>query len=114
MNQNWGLVILAGLIEIGWAIGLKYADAWYSWIAVASLIFLSFVILLKAIERLPVATVYAVFTGIGAAGTVVVEMTFLGEPFSWSKILFILLLLSGVIGLKLVTVEPEGRQVEKQ
>ena len=112
MNRHWLLVIIAGLIEILWAVGLKYADSWVSWLGVAVLIYVSFVVLLRALEKVPVATAYAVFTGIGTAGTVLVEMLFFGEAFSWNKILFILLLLAGVIGLKLVTVESgekEGR-----
>ncbi|WP_045520842.1 DMT family transporter [Neobacillus niacini] len=106
MNHNWTLVIIAGFIEVLWAIGLKYSNNWISWVGVALLIYLSFFILLKATKKLPVATVYAVFTGIGTAGTVVVEMIFFKEVFSWSKIFFILLLLVGVLGLKLVTTEP--------
>lgn len=112
MNKNWRLVIIAGLIEILWAIGLKYSDSWISWIVVALLIYLSFVVLLRALNTVPVATAYAVFTGIGTAGTVLVEMVVFGEAFSWTKVFFILLLLVGVIGLKLVTSdsgEKEGR-----
>ena len=114
MNRDWGLVIIAGLIEIIWALGLKFAESWYMWAAVALLICLSFAILLKATERLPVATVYAVFTGIGTAGTVLAEIFFFGEPFSWPKAFFLLLLLSGVIGLKLVTGDRERKMVNEQ
>lgn len=110
MNRHWILVIIAGLIEILWAIGLKYANNWVSWIGVAILIFLSFVVLLRALEKVPVATAYAVFTGIGTAGTVLVEMIFFGEAFSWNKIFFILLLLAGVVGLKLVTAESSEKE----
>lgn len=105
MNQNWALVIIAGVIEIFWAMGLKYSDNWISWLVIAFLIYLSFVVLLKALQTVPVASAYAVFTGIGTAGTVVVEMIVFGEPFSWTKIFFILLLLAGVIGLKLITTD---------
>jgi len=105
MNRHWILVIIAGIIEILWATGLKYANNLVSWIGVAILIYLSFVVLLRALEKVPVATAYAVFTGIGTAGTVLVEMIFFGEAFSWNKVFFILLLLVGVLGLKLVTVE---------
>lgn len=76
------------------------------------LIYLSFVVLLKAIEKVPVATAYAVFTGIGTAGTVLIEMIAFGEPFSWTKVFFILLLLVGVVGLKLVTTEPSEKEKE--
>lgn len=110
MNKNWRLVIIAGLIEILWAIGLKYSDSWVSWTVVALLIYLSFVVLLRALNTVPVATAYAVFTGIGTAGTVLVEMVVFGEAFSWTKVFFILLLLVGVIGLKLVTSESTEKE----
>jgi len=110
MNRNWRLVIIAGLIEILWAMGLKYSNSWVSWIVVALLIYLSFVVLLRALQTVPVATAYAVFTGIGTAGTVLVEMVVFGEAFSWTKVFFILLLLVGVIGLKLVTSESSEKE----
>ncbi|MGO1058936.1 DMT family transporter [Planococcus sp. FY231025] len=110
MNKQWMLVIIAGIIEILWAIGLKYASSWLAWLAVAALIVVSFVVLLKALEKVPVATAYAVFTGIGTAGTVIVEMIVFGEPFSWSKVFFISMLLAGVIGLKLVTADPDKKE----
>lgn len=103
VNRSWLLVIIAGVIEVLWAAGLKHSDDFISWSATILLIYISFVVLIKATQILPVATVYAVFTGIGTAGTVLVEILLFGEPFSGTKIFFILLLLSGVIGLKLVT-----------
>jgi len=110
MKRNWVFVILAGLIEVLWALGLKHASNWLSWAGIALLIYISFVLLIKATKSLPVATVYAIFTGIGTAGTVVVEMLLFGEAFSWTKVLFILLLLSGVVGLKLVTTESSKKE----
>ena len=110
MNKHWMLVIMAGIIEILWAVGLKYASSWMAWVAVAALIYISFVVLLKALEKVPVATAYAVFTGIGTAGTVIVEMLVFGEPFSWTKVFFICMLLAGVIGLKLVTADPDKKE----
>ena len=107
MTKYWVLVLLAGLIEIIWAMGLKYASAAWMWAGVIALIVLSFYVLIIATEKLPVATVYAVFTGIGTAGTVIVETLLFDEPFSLSKVCFIALLLVGVIGLKLISKEPE-------
>lgn len=107
MTKYWLLVFLAGLIEIIWAMGLKYASTLWMWGGVVVLIVLSFYILIIANDKLPVATVYAVFTGIGTAGTVIVETILFNEPLSWSKIGFIALLLVGVIGLKLVSNEPQ-------
>ncbi len=107
MTKYWILVLLAGVIEIIWAMGLKYASSIWMWAGVVVLIVLSFYILIIATDKLPVSTVYAVFTGIGTAGTVIVETVLFNEPFSPSKIGFIVLLLVGVIGLKLLTNEPE-------
>ncbi|PGK51939.1 QacE family quaternary ammonium compound efflux SMR transporter [Priestia megaterium] len=109
MNRNWSLVILAGIIEVFWAIGLKHADNLLTWIGIVILICLSFILLIKANKSLPVSTVYATFTGIGTVGTVVAEMVVFGEPFNWMKVVFILILLAGVIGLKLVTPVPKEK-----
>ncbi|MFC4388444.1 DMT family transporter [Gracilibacillus marinus] len=111
MNRNWIYVILAGIVEILWAMGLKYSTNWISWFGTIALIAFSFYLLIEATKKLPVATVYAIFTGIGTAGTAVVEIIIFNEPFHLVKIGFILLLLVGVIGLKLVTnerVDKEG------
>lgn len=105
MNRNWIYVLLAGLIEILWVIGLKHAQQLWEWAAVLVTIVLSFYLIMKAAQRIPVGTVYAVFTGIGTAGTVTTEMLAFGEPFRLSKIILIAILLAGVIGLKLVTDE---------
>lgn len=105
MNRNWIFIILAGIIEVLWAIGLKHSNSFMGWIGVGFLICLSFVLLFEATKKLPVATVYAVFTGIGTVGTVVIGMVYFNEAFSWSKILFIIILLTGILGLKIVTPE---------
>lgn len=105
MNRNWIYVLLAGLVEVLWVIGLKHAQHLWEWVGVIASIVFSFYLIMKATQRLPVGTVYAVFTGIGTAGTVTTEMLVFGEPFRLSKILLIAILLAGVIGLKLVTDE---------
>ncbi|MCZ8538328.1 multidrug efflux SMR transporter [Paenisporosarcina quisquiliarum] len=110
MNRNWLLVVFAGIIEIFWAMGLKHSDDLLTWSGTLLLIILSFIVLMAATKKVPVATAYAVFTGIGTAGTVLVEIIFFGEPFSWIKIGFILLLLVGVICLKLVTTESDQKE----
>ncbi|WP_241665213.1 DMT family transporter [Peribacillus simplex] len=81
MKRNWAYVIIAGIIEVMWAMGLKYSNNLITWAGTFFLIYVSFVVLMKATKKLPVATVYAVFTGIGTAGTVLVEMVVFGEPF---------------------------------
>lgn len=108
--MEWIYVILAGIIEIIWVIGLKHATTPLEWIGVAMAIGISFFLLFKAFAKLPVGTVYAVFTGIGAGGIVLIEIFIFGEPFSIAKILFIALIFVGVIGLKRVTSEKEEKE----
>jgi len=103
MNRNWLYVFIGGLIEIVWVSGLKHAGNAWEWALTALAIIISFALIIAASKRLPVGTVYAVFTGIGTAGTVLAEMILFGEPFKLTKVLLIGLLLAGVIGLKLVT-----------
>ncbi|MGG1616080.1 DMT family transporter [Paenibacillus sp. NRS-1782] len=103
MNRSWIYVFIGGLIEVVWVSGLKHADSALAWIVTVLAMIASFYLIMKAASRLPVGTVYAVFTGLGTGGTVVSEMLLFEEPFQWSKTLLIALLLAGVVGLKLVT-----------
>lgn len=103
MNINWIKVIIAAVFEVFWVIGLKHADSFWDWTGTLMAIYISFYLMIMAGKRLPVGTVYAVFVGLGTAGTVFSEIVFFNEPFNLTKILLILLLLIGVIGLKLVT-----------
>ncbi len=105
MNTNWIKVIVAAFFEVFWVIGLKHADDFWTWAGTVISIIISFYVMIMAGRKLPVGTVYAVFVGLGTAGTVIAEILFFGEPFKMSKILMILLLLAGVIGLKLVTTD---------
>lgn len=111
MNRSWIYVYLSGITEILWAIGLKYSDAWWKWVLTFTIIIMAFVLTIKASEALPVATVYVVFTGIGAVGTNLVDILVFREPVSVMKIVFIVLLIAGIIGLKLVTDKPEDSGV---
>lgn len=111
MNRSWIYVYLSGITEILWAIGLKYSDAWWEWVLTFTLIIMAFVLTIKASEALPVATVYVVFTGIGAVGTNLVDILVFREPVSVMKIVFIVLLIAGIIGLKLVTDKSEDSGV---
>ncbi|WP_439646604.1 DMT family transporter [Piscibacillus salipiscarius] len=88
-----------------WVIGLKHADTLIEWLMTVIAIFISFYLLIMAGEKLPVGTSYAVFVGLGTAGTVASDILFFDEPFSFVKVGFIVLLLFGVVGLKLVTIE---------
>ena len=101
--MDWLLLLLAGLLEIGWAIGLKYSEGFTRfWPAVLTAVGIvaSFLLLAVALRTIPVGTGYAVWTGIGAAGTALLGMVILGEPVSMARILCILLIVCGVMGLK--------------
>jgi paired small multidrug resistance pump len=101
MNRSWLLLVLAGLAEVGWVVGLKHAGSAGEWLLTAVAIAISFGGLIYVSNLLPVGTVYAVFTGIGAAGTVLAETVFFGMPFEPVKAALIVLLIVGVAGLKL-------------
>ncbi|MEA2963433.1 MAG: quaternary ammonium compound-resistance protein SugE [Alphaproteobacteria bacterium] len=102
----WIYLTVAGLLEIGWAIGLKYTDGFTRLLpslwTVASMI-LSIVLLGLALRTLPVGTAYAVWTGIGAVGTAALGIYLFAEPATAARLLCIGLILSGIVGLKLVT-----------
>ncbi|KAB7645274.1 MULTISPECIES: DMT family transporter [Staphylococcus] len=103
--MKWLKVILAGLVEIIWVTGLNNADSILSWLFTLIFIILSFYLVIDATKSLPVGTVYAIFVGIGAAGTVIVDMLFFDQPFTFMKILLVTLLILGIIGLKLSTTD---------
>jgi quaternary ammonium compound-resistance protein SugE len=100
----WILLFFAGLFEIGWAVGLRYSDGWTrlvpSMFTLAAMA-VSFALLSLALRGLPLGTAYAVWTGIGAVGTAIVGMLFLGETLSLLRIASILLIVIGLLGLKL-------------
>lgn len=108
MNKHWLLVIIAAAFEVTWVAGLKHADNGLEWALTVVAIIVSFAGLVYAGKKLPTSTVYAIFVGLGTAGTVVTEMVLFDVPFSWGKVWLILSLLVGIIGLKLVTVEGEA------
>lgn len=113
MKKDWNFVWIGVIFEIGWVTGLKHSDSWWTWTLTAIAIYVSMHALLIASSRLPVGTTYAVFTGLGTAGTVIMEMAVFGVPFDSVKVFLIIVLLVGVIGLKVVTKqkEPEGEHV---
>lgn len=108
MNKTWVTVFIAAFFEVFWVIGLKHADDLWTWMGTAISIYISFYFMIMAGQKLPVGTVYAVFVGMGTAGTVLSDIVFFGEPFNVWKVTLILVLLAGVIGLKLVTKEEAG------
>jgi quaternary ammonium compound-resistance protein SugE len=102
----WATLIVAGLFEVGWAVSLKYTRGftvfWPSVIFIVSMI-LSVGLLAVALKTLPVGTGYAVWTGVGAVGTVLVGMIWLGESVDPRRLICIGLILAGIIGLKIVS-----------
>lgn len=103
MNTAWLYLILAGICEIGWAFGLKYSEGFTKvGVSVVTVIvmILSFVLLAQAMRTLPLGTAYAIWTGIGAAGTAILGMVLLNEPKDLMRIACLLMIVAGVIGLK--------------
>lgn len=104
--MNWFILFVAGLFEIGWAIGLKYTEGftrlWPSVGTAASMV-ASIVLLGIAMKTLPVGTAYAVWVGIGAVGTAILGMALLGEATNIGRIVSLGLIVAGVIGLKLTS-----------
>jgi quaternary ammonium compound-resistance protein SugE len=99
----WLLLVIAGLLEVVWAIGLKFSEGFTrpaaSAITIVAML-ASFYLLSRALLVLPVGTGYAVWTGIGAAGAAIVGMAWLGEPATLARGLCLLLIVCGIIGLK--------------
>ncbi len=112
MNANWMKVFVGAFFEVFWVIGLKHATGFWSWTGTVISIIVSFYLIIMAGRKLPVGTVYAVFVGLGTAGTVISEIIFFGEPIKVEKIMLILLLLVGVLGLKLLTKDETQEGVE--
>ena len=102
----WVYLFLAGLLEIAWAIGLKYTEGWTrlypSLLTVAAMI-LDFILLSLALKSLPVGTAYAVWTGIGAAGTAILGIILFEESRAVGKLVCIVLIIAGIAGLKLTS-----------
>lgn len=103
----WILLVLAGLFEICWAVGLKYTEGfsklWPSIFTAVTLV-ISIYLLAKSAQVLPIGTAYAIWVGIGAVGTAVLGVTMLGESTDFWRIFFISMLVVSVVGLKLVSI----------
>ncbi|WP_374499953.1 quaternary ammonium compound efflux SMR transporter SugE [Zoogloea sp.] len=101
----WFTLLLAGLLEIGWAIGLKYTQGFTRlWPSVATLasMLASLLLLASALRILPLGTAYAIWTGIGAVGTVVLGIILFGEPATAGRLVCVGLIVTGIAGLKLL------------
>jgi len=107
--MNWILLIIAGLFEVAFAFCLGKAKEtsgntmffWYSGFLVT--LSISMGLLIKVTQRLPIGTAYAVWTGIGAVGTVIVGIIFFKEPVSWMRLFFLFTLISSIVGLKIIS-----------
>lgn len=99
----WVFVVVAGLLEVAWSIGMKYTDGFtrpVPSVLTGAGIVVSMLLLSQAAKTLPIGTAYGVWVGIGAAGAAVVGMAALGEPATAARIFFVSLLLVAVVGLK--------------
>ena len=102
----WAYLVVAGLFECGWAIGLKYTDGFTKLIPsllTVSAMAISFWLLSVAMRTIPVGTAYAIWVGIGAVGVAILGMVLLGESRDIMKIVCLLLIVAGIVGLKLVS-----------
>ena len=102
----WVYLVVAGLLEVAWATAMKFSEGFtHLWPSVATIVLMlmSFGLLSQAMQLLPLGTVYAVWTGIGAVGSVLVGILFLGESRDPVRLLCIALILLGIVGLKLST-----------
>jgi len=99
----WFLLIIAGLLEVGWAIGLKYTEGFTKPIPSILTILgigLSMFLLAVASRTLPIGTAYGVWVGIGAVGTAILGIALFGEPAGWPRLLFLALMIVSLVGLK--------------
>ena len=102
--MNWLILFVAGLFEIGWAVGLKYTEGFTrlvpSVLTIAAMV-VSLGLLGVALKSLPIGTAYAAWVGVGAAGTAIAGMWLFGEPVSAAKLACLAMIVAGVVGLKL-------------
>lgn len=104
----WAYLVVAGVLEVGWATAMKYSEGFTRlWPSVATIVLMlaSFALLSQSMKTLPLGTAYGVWTGIGAVGSVLVGILFLGEPRDAVRLLCIALILSGIVGLKLTSTD---------
>jgi quaternary ammonium compound-resistance protein SugE len=102
--MNWIILVLAGIFEIAWAIGLKYTEGFtrpWPTVGTALAMLISIGLLGIAMKSLPVGTAYAVWVGVGAVGTAILGIVLFGEPANAGRLLSLALILAGIIGLKL-------------
>ncbi|MCT7518007.1 quaternary ammonium compound efflux SMR transporter SugE [Aliarcobacter skirrowii] len=104
--MSWTILFLAGIFEIFWAVGLKYSDGFtklFPTIFTIVTMIISFYLLSLALKALPIGTAYAVWVGIGTVGTVIAGIILFGESMTLIRVISILFILIGIIGLKFTT-----------
>jgi quaternary ammonium compound-resistance protein SugE len=105
----WIILLVAGLFEVGWAIGLKYTDGFtrlWPTVATAASMFVSVTLLGIAVKTLPVGSAYAVWVGVGAVGTVLLGILLFDEPLNAARMISVALIVAGIVGVKLATPVP--------
>lgn len=105
-TMPWLHLIIAGLLEVAWAIGLKQTDGWtrlWPSVITALLMIASFFFLSLALRSLPIGTAYALWTGIGAVGTALIGIVIFDEPRTAARLVCIVLIVAGIVGLKLTS-----------
>lgn len=106
MSTAWIYLFIAGLLEVGWALGLKWSDGFdlrakpFATATTVIMLVASFVLLAQASKTLPIGTAYAIWTGIGAAGAAVGGILLFGEPVAPLRVLFLVMLVAAIVGLK--------------
>jgi quaternary ammonium compound-resistance protein SugE len=104
--MSWAILVVAGLFEVGWAIGLKYTQGftrlWPSVWTVAAMV-ISLWLLGIAMQTLPVGTAYSIWVGVGTVGAVVLGIALFGEPANAARLISVALIIAGIVGLKLTT-----------
>lgn len=105
-SMSWIVLVVAGLFEIGWAIGLKYTEGFTRlWPSIGTVVSMTISVGLLglAMKSLPVGTAYAVWVGVGAVGTVILGIALLGEPANTARLVSVGFIIAGIIGLKLAS-----------
>jgi quaternary ammonium compound-resistance protein SugE len=105
-KMAWVMLVVAGLFEVGWAVGLKNTEGftrWWPTLGTALSMLISLWLLGIAMQSLPVGTAYSIWVGVGAVGTVILGVVLLGEPANAARMVSVGLIIAGLIGLKLAT-----------
>ncbi|MBU1239242.1 quaternary ammonium compound efflux SMR transporter SugE [Myxococcota bacterium] len=104
--MNWAILVLAGLFEMGWAIGLKYTNGFsrlWPTVGTALAMIISLWLLGIAMKTLPVGTAYSVWVGVGAVGTVILGIVLFGEPANMGRLMSVAFIIAGIVGLKITS-----------